>query len=367
MEPEPFSFQHALEDFDLSRLPIDGKLLRSEPALLARAIQGYYEKLFAEAGGTAVVAIRDGLVHVQWRPEAGDPEEALFHLSVKMLRRGDYKAAEPMLRALLARDPDHPDVVCNLGMMLSDQGRLTEAIELLGRYVDSRPNEAKGWTALGVAYSRNGDEESATESLRKAVVLEPDNPHALRNLGGLLLKRSPDQALPLLERAAHILPEDQAARFGLAQCLLALGRSSDADTQFARVIETSPLTEIAEQARQARTRLAEASLRSATAGQPRADVVEYCLDGLKRFTAMEREGLKAAVYEIAMLGRAGFDTNDPRKKHRLQSLPGEFSGLHLVSLMYTGLRLLKLDASVGMDISREFEAAKALFDSNHPL
>jgi tetratricopeptide (TPR) repeat protein len=366
MEPEPFSFQHALEDFDLSKLPIDAKLLLSDPSLLARAIQGYYEQLFTDAGGTAMVAIRDGLVHVQWRPEAGDPEEALFRFSVKLLRRGDYKSAEPVLRALLARNPNHPDVLCNLGMMLSDQGRLTEAIELLSRYVDSKPNEAKGWTALGVAYSRIGDGGRATEALGKAVALEPDNPHSLRNLGGLLLKHSPDQALPLLERATHILPDVQAALFGLAQCLLALGRTSDADTQFARVIETSPLTEIAEQARQARTRLAEESHRSASAGQARANVMEYCLDGLKRLTAMNEEGVKAAVYEIAMLGRAGFDTNDPQKKHRLQSLPGEFSGLHLVSLMYTGLRLLKLDASVGMDISREFEAAKALFDSNHP-
>ena len=77
-----------------------------------------------------------------------------------------------------------------------------------------------------------------------------------------------------------------------------------------------------------------------TAGQPRADVVAYCLDALRRFAAMDKSALKSTVYEIALLGRAGLDTSDPRKKHRLQSLPGEFSGLHLVALLYTGLRQL---------------------------
>jgi tetratricopeptide (TPR) repeat protein len=366
MEPEPFSFHHALADFDVSRLPIDATLLASDPALLARAVQEYYEQLFAESGGTAMVGIRNGLVHVQWRPGTGDADEALFQLSVKLLHRREYKAAEPLLRALLARHPDHADVLCNLGMMLSDQGRLTEAIELLRRCVDLRPDEAKGWTALGVAYARNRDERRATEVLSRAVVLDPDNPHALRNLAGLLLKESPAQALPLLERATRLLPDDQAARFGLAQCLLALARPAAADTEFARVIAVAPLSDIAEQARRARTRLAEDSFRSATAGALRADVVEYCLDGLRRFSALEDKELKAAVYEIAMLGRAGLDTNDPQKKHRLQSLPGAFSGLQLVSLMYTGLRLLNLDASVGMDLSREFEAAMVLFDSSNP-
>jgi hypothetical protein len=187
-----------------------------------------------------------------------------------------------------------------------------------------------------------------------------------RNLAGLLLKDSSAQALPLLERATRLLPDDQAARFGLAQCLLALESPAAADAEFARVIVVAPLSDLAEQARQARTRLAEASFRSTTAGALRADVVEYCLDGLRRFSALEDKELKAAVYEIAMLGRAGFDTNDPQKKHRLQSLPGVFSGLHLVSLMYTGLRLLTLDAAVGMDLSREFVAAKALFDPSNP-
>ena len=155
-----------------------------------------------------------------------------------------------------------------------------------------------------------------------------------------------------------------SARFGLGQCLLALGKPEDADRQFAQVIELAPLTVLAEQARQERTRFAEATLQATAAGQPRADVVAYCLDALRRFAAMEREGLKAAVYEIAMLGRAGFDTNDPRKKHRLQSLPGEFSGLHLVALLYTGLRQLNLPADLGIDLRDEYAAARSLYDAD---
>lgn len=361
MKPEPFSFQYPIADFDLTKLPVDPALLRESPAMLVSAVQTFYQDCFRELGGTANILVKDGVVSVSWYPKAGDAAEQVFEHAVSLLRAGDYRSAEPLLRALLARDANHTDALLNLGMMLSDQRNLTEAAALLRRFVDLVPDSSHGWTALGVAQSRDGDVRGATTSLERALEIDSQNAYALRNLGALLGDESPEQALPILERAAGLMPEDQAAQYGYAQCLLQLGRTDAADPVFVKAIQLSPLSDIAELARTARTSIAHQNLRSAAGGGARPDAVFYCLDGLQKFRVLGDPKTRAIVFEIAMLGRSGLDINDPAKKYSLRSLPGNFSGLHLVSLMYTGLQLIDPRSDAGIDLSEEFAAAQTLF------
>jgi tetratricopeptide (TPR) repeat protein len=362
MKPEPFSFQFPIADFDLTKLPVDPALLRENPAMLLSAVQTFYQDCFRKLGGTANILVKDGVVSVSWYPKAGDAAEQVSEHAVGLLSAGDYPSAEPLLRALLAHDANNTDALLNLGMMLSDQRNLTEAAALLRRFVDLVPDSSHGWTALGVAQSRDGDVRGATTSLERALEIDPQNAYALRNLGALLGDESPEQALPILERAARLMPEDQAAQYGYAQCLLKLGKTGDADPVFVRAIQLSPLSDIAELARTARTSIAHQSLRSAAGGGARPDAVFYCLDGLQKFRDLGDPKTRAIVFEIAMLGRSGLDINDPAKKYSLRSLPGTFSGLHLVSLMYTGLQLIDPRSDAGIDLSQEFATAKALFE-----
>ena len=83
----------------------------------------------------------------------------------------------------------------------------------------------------------------------------------------------------------------------------------------------------------------------------------YCLDGLQKFPDFGDTKTRAIVFEIAVLGRSGLDINDPAKTYSLRSLPGDYSGLHLVSLMYTGMKLIDPSADAGIDLSREYEQA----------
>jgi hypothetical protein len=59
---------------------------------------------------------------------------------------------------------------------------------------------------------------------------------------------------------------------------------------------------------------------------------------------------------------AGPDINDPTRKYRLNSLPGEFSGLQLVAYTYVGLKSLDPNQDAGIDLSREYAQAKQLFE-----
>ena len=363
MKPEPFSFEYPIADFDLTKLPVDAALLRENPAMLLSAVQTFYQDCFRKLGGTANILVKDGVVSVSWYPKAGDAAEQVLEHALSLLRQGDYRTAEPLLRALLARDANHTDALLNLGMMLSDQRNLREAGALLRRFVDLVPDSSHGWTALGVAQSRDGDIKGATISLGRSLEIDPQNAYALRNLGALLSEESPQKALPILERAARLMPEDQASQYGYAKCLLHLGRTDVADPILVKAIQLSPLSDIAELARTARTSIANQTMRSAVGGGSRPDAVFYCLDGLQKFRDLGDTKTRAIVFEIAMLGRSGLDINDPAKKYSLRSLPGSFSGLHLVSLMYTGMKLIDPTADAGIDLSHEFAAAKTLFNN----
>jgi len=65
-------------------------------------------------------------------------------------------------------------------------------------------------------------------------------------------------------------------------------------------------------------------------------------------------------FEIATLGSRGLNVNDPAKKYRLKSLPGEFSGLQLVCYMYVGFKQIAPEQDIGFDLSREYAAAMEL-------
>lgn len=360
MNPEPFSFQYPIADFDLTKLPVDPVLLRENPAMLVSAVQIFYQESFRKLGGIANIAVKDGMVSVSWLPKAGDAAEQVLEHTLTLLRQGDYKSAEPLLRALIARDANHADALLNLGMLLSDQRKLTEAVALIERFLRLVPDSSKGWTALGVAESRTGNAEAAKKALSQALEIDYTNAHALRNLGALLVRESPEEALPILVQAARLMPQDQAAQYGHAQCLLHLGRTDEADPIFVRAIELSPLSDIAELARTARTSIAHQSMRSSVGGGARPDAVMYCLDALQKFRDLGTTKTGAIVFEIAMLGRSGLDINDPAKRYELRSLPGSFSGLQLVSLMYTGMKLVDPSVDAGIDLSKEFAAAQAL-------
>ncbi|MDA8377616.1 MAG: hypothetical protein M0Z50_11295 [Planctomycetia bacterium] len=67
-------------------------------------------------------------------------------------------------------------------------------------------------------------------------------------------------------------------------------------------------------------------------------------------------------YEIGKLGQTVLDVNSPDQKYQLRSLPGQYSGLHLVCLMYVAFKILNPSLDIGMDFSQEYQMAKKLYE-----
>jgi len=146
------------------------------------------------------------------------------------------------------------------------------------------------------------------------------------------------------------------------KCLNLQGRDKDADEAYEKVIAVNPHSDIAEKARDARRRFAHQSFqKKESGGKERFDAVMYCFGAMQKFDDMSKSKVHEAVTEIAIKGRSGLDMNDPDKEYTLRSLPGKFTGLQLVCMMYVGFQQINPEMDVGIDLSKEYEQAKKLY------
>jgi len=360
--PQPMTYVIPEQAFDLTLLPerareIGSDAFRQQVTKYLRAQHG------ADAGATSVEFV-DGNIVVTWIPEEIDSEP--MDAIIDLLNAGDYAQAAPMLEDLLHANPNDVVALYNLGMVYSDQGRLGEAQDLLRRATRAAPDHTNAWTALGVAASRANDRQGARTALERALELAPDNPYALRTLGTVHAQNGEyGEAIRLLRSALTAAPDDPLTLLALGQALLGNGPETDAgeaDRLLSRVLDIAPHGAVAEQAASIRRQISNRQFRSAAAGNLRPDAVLYCLDALRRYEGMTQEELGPIVMEMATLGQSGLSVNDSAKRYTLRLTPGEFSGLEVVCMMHVGLKKLMPEASSGMDIDDEYQAALATFE-----
>jgi len=87
----------------------------------------------------------------------------------------------------------------------------------------------------------------------------------------------------------------------------------------------------------------------------------FCLAALEKFKEVGRERIQAIVSEIASLGSSGLNIKDRTSCFRLLSLPGKFSALQLVVYLYVGLKKVAPRRDAGIDLSKEYAFALALW------
>ena len=352
-----YEFVLAIDDFDTSMLPPHARIPGTDE--FSDEVSRFYQREFAAFKGNARIVVDAKTIHVSWR---SDPNRPHPMQAVKAkLEEGDFAEAVRLLEILRRHQPNDDVVLYNLGVALSDSGQFDKAEQHLRHAVEVAAENINARVALGVALFRQERYVDAIVVLREAVALEPTNPWAQRNLGGCFLKLGQlAEAEECLRLAAELNPSDQQSLFGYAQVLHMRGESLKADALYGKVIDLDARSHIADLARDGRTRLAQESFRDAIPGGVRPDAVMYLLDGLQRFEKMGRDEIQKIGFEIALMGQRGFDTNSASQQYRLKSVPGQFSGLRLVCLMYVAFQKIAPEHDVGFDLSKEYELASAM-------
>jgi tetratricopeptide (TPR) repeat protein len=351
-------FTLPLGRFDLSQLSPESRTIGSDE--FKQAVLEHFAKQYAQQGQQAVVFVDDEIISVLVVPESEDP----FDFVLTMLQSGQIKEAIPFLEAMAKERSDNVGILYNLGVAYSEIEEFEEAIIRLKRAVKLAPLHAHAWTAIGVAYQRMGEHDKAIDPARKAVEADPADGYAQRNLGALLLGLSRfDEALVHLRIARKSLPKDPQTLYGLA-CALENTEGStnedEADELYQVVIQIAPGSKTAGLAKAARTRIGHKNMRNKVDGGLRPDVVMYILGALKTFKEIGPRKAHELTLEIALKGQSGLDINNPEQKYTLKSLPGNFSGMHLLSIMYAGFKAIDPTMDAGVDLSAEYDAALSM-------
>jgi tetratricopeptide (TPR) repeat protein len=178
--------------------------------------------------------------------ETAEAEEVL--LATAYWRLGDKGRARAALSSAAGRFPDGALVPLALGEMDFEQGRY-EAAYADFSLASGRSSSAEahaGMVAalinLGVERYGNGDADGASESLGRALRLDPGSVEALKNLALVRIEsgRAVD-ALPLLERAVAAAPSDLSAWKTLAGAAETAGSPVQIERALRRWADLAPL------------------------------------------------------------------------------------------------------------------------------
>lgn len=152
-------------------------------------------------------------------------------------RAGNLAAAEKSFRDSLRLAPENVAAMGNLAIVLSQQGKHAEAIELYRQALEKRPNSPPLLLSLGIAQYRIGDCVAAIGSLSQV----PSNLQA-RELSALCLFETGEYARAASGFESLIKDQGEQPRllYALGQVLLKMNREKEAERVLKRMFELSP-------------------------------------------------------------------------------------------------------------------------------
>jgi len=173
--------------------------------------------------------------------EQPDQPDALHLLGIILSQRGQHEAALELLRKAVMIQPRSADFQSNLGIVLASLGRTQEAIEAFERALRLRPGHAQAQTNLGSALRAAGRVDEAIEVLGKAAAVQPGNAAAWHSLGDLLrLRGRLPEAVQAFEKELAAAPNNEEAYNFLGVTLAAMGKAAEAGEAFGKALALRP-------------------------------------------------------------------------------------------------------------------------------
>ena len=151
--------------------------------------------------------------------------DALHLLGMAAFQRGQGEAAVDLIGRAIAEKPQIAMYHYNRGNVLSELGRLGEAIDSYNVARQRKPDFPDLYTGLGLALRAANRLEEAEDSLREAVRRDPGDASLHCNLASLLSDRGRlDDAEAALREAMRLAPDSAEYPFNLGMTQLLAGR-----------------------------------------------------------------------------------------------------------------------------------------------
>ena len=157
-----------------------------------------------------------------------DALPVLRHLVVEATKAGNRPAALDAASALSDKSANNPDDLYLAGAAMLEQN-VQGASMVLEKYVALRPDNAKAWMGLGIAYVQQEHYAQARKPLERAIELDSTLAEAEYQLG-LVAKNEAkaDEAIQHLQRALQLQPRHAGALRTLGNLYLQSGNLEEA-------------------------------------------------------------------------------------------------------------------------------------------
>ena len=150
-------------------------------------------------------------------------------------------AATTAFRAEIRLKPDSPVLHNELGLAMSEQGKIDEAIAVYRTALMLKPNFPAAHTNLGRALATQGKLDEAIAEYREAVRLKSDYYQTYTHLGNALKNQGKrNEAIVEYREALRLKPRLDAAHYMLAKTLKELGKLEEAILEYRTAIRLKP-------------------------------------------------------------------------------------------------------------------------------
>lgn len=148
----------------------------------------------------------------------------LFVDAVELHKRGKYGEAENLYNRVLNGLPFEENLLFCMADMYLRRDYNGLAANLLTNLLTNNPQHAEAWCNLGICFRKENKNELAVQAWNKALAIQGDTPEVCNNMAGLYCDQSqPHAALPWIERALKISPDDPGVLWHKSLALLTMG------------------------------------------------------------------------------------------------------------------------------------------------
>lgn len=151
----------------------------------------------------------------------------LFAKGVYQEKTGDVVGCMQTMRKVIELDPRHSNAHNYLGYLLAEQNtQLQEALRLILRALELKPNNGYYLDSLAWVYYRLGDYQKAHTSILQALRLHPDEPVILEHYADILLKLERSEESLLIYQKALQRADNNTDRKRIEAKIKQLGENS---------------------------------------------------------------------------------------------------------------------------------------------